>query len=225
MSAWPLITALILLGVLASPPVRADADLPLLVQAEAQTIAPFCAGRDVRIEGNHNAITLAGRCRSLLLKGIANTVSLDLGAGAAIRIEGAANHVTYRATAAANVEALGPDVTVTAVLPPASGAGPGLALDGSDASLAADCADRDVTVRGDRSLYLLRGGCRSVTVQGNLVIVQAELQPGAAIIIAGHGSRVGWAMSGPGRPPAATIHGEASRVERLDAIGGLPVRQ
>lgn len=222
MIAGPLITPLVLLGLLVSPPVRADADPPLLVQAEAQTIAPFCAGRDVRIEGNHNAITLAGRCRSLLLKGIANTVSLDLGAGAAIRIEGASNHVTYRATAPASVEALGPDVTVTAVLPPASG--PGLALDGSDEALAADCADRDVTVRGDRSLYLLRGGCRSVTIQGNLVIVQAELQPGASITIAGHGSRVGWAPSGPGRPPAATIHGEASRVERLDAIGGSPVR-
>ena len=220
-----LVTLPVLLGLLAPAPAWADEDPPLLVQAEAQTIAPFCAGRDVRIEGNHNEIRLGGLCRSLLLKGVANTVFLDLRAGAQIRIEGASNHVTYRAAGTASVEALGPDVTVTAVLPPASGAGPGLALDGSDDALAADCTDRDVTIRGDRSLYLLRGGCRSVTVQGNLVTVQAELRPGAAIVIAGHGSRVGWALNGKGRPPAATIHGMASRVERLDAVGGLPVRQ
>ena len=204
-------------------PARADPTPPLLVQAEGQNLMPVCSGRDLQIEGNHNTIKPFGRCLSLLVKGVANHVDLELAAGATIRVEGSDNQVTYRAPAAAETTLLGDNSTATLQSAPPAQAGTILALTGDDQALAADCTGRAVTVQGNRALYLLRGGCKSLTIRGDLVTVQAELLPSAPITITGHGNRVGWALDHPGRPPAAALHGEANHVERLTELGGRPV--
>jgi hypothetical protein len=216
---------LVLAGLLLARPVVAD-PAPLLLQAEAQTLTPVCTGQDVQLEGNHNVVKPFGVCRSLLVKGIANQIVLDLTGNATLRVEGSGNRVTYRSPSAAVVELLGTDnlVAAQAVSPPVLGVGPVLHLTGDDQARALDCAGRVVSVEGSRALYLLRGGCKSLTIRGDLVIVQAELQPGAPVAMTGHGVRVGWVVDGPGKPPVSSIRGEANHIEHLDSIGGLPVR-
>jgi hypothetical protein len=201
---------------------RADTTPPLLVQAEAQTLSPVCTGRDLQIEGNHNVIKPFGRCLSLLVKGVANQVDLELAAGGTIRVEGSDNKITYRAPAAAETTLLGDNSTATLQAAPTNEPATILALSGDDQALATDCTGRAVTVDGHRALYVLRGGCKSLTIHGDLVTVQAELLPSAAITVTGHGNRVGWALDHPGRPPATALHGEANHVERLSEIGGRP---
>jgi hypothetical protein len=212
------------IAALVASPATAQIDPPLLVQAEAQSLTPFCTGRDVQIEGNHNVVKPFGLCRSLLLKGIANDVVLDLGAGATIRVEGSANHVTYRGPAISGVDLLGADNIVTAPEIVPSGEEDALALTGDDQARVMDCAGRNVTIRGERSLYMLRGGCRSLTIRGDLVVVQAELASNAAVTVAGQGITVGWAPVDHGHAPTESVHGEGSHIERLEEIGGLPVR-
>lgn len=196
---------------------------PLLIQAEAQTAAPACEGRDVQVEGNHNLLRLGGACRSLVLKGVANEVSLSLAAGGAIRVEGSGNRVFYQAPDLPGLVVLGPDnvvatlpaVAASPAAPQAAPATATLKLAGDDQTRAVGCAGRRVAIQGQRSLYLLRGGCRSVTVRGALLSVQAELAPGAAVDVTGHGVRVGWVLARPGRPPTVSAHGEANLVAPL----------
>ncbi len=99
-----------------------------------------------------------------------------------------------------------------------------LDLPGDEQALATECAGRDVTIHGTCSLYVLRGGCRSVTVDGDLDIVQAEMAPGGRIKVDGHGITVSWAVADHGRAPVSSVHGEANLVQRTETIGGLPAR-
>jgi hypothetical protein len=245
-----------------------------VVQAEAQTKQLSCNGGDALIEGNHNTIVLTGDCRSLLLKGVANTVSISLQAAAQVRVEGSGNRITFQAAGAAPVvQFAGPDNSADpGAMPPssASAAPPApladkpqpsapkpaeashaaveptsaptaptpvsteppkpkptasgvLTLTGDDQQRDEDCTGRPVVIEGNRSAYVLRGGCESLTVHGDLDTVQAELRPGAAVGITGHGTTVSWALLARGKGPAAAIHGEGNRVQRIDTIGGLPV--
>ncbi len=215
---------LLLLGVMAALLAAATpADAPLLFQAEAQALSGRCDGRGLQIEGNRNTITVAGPCRSVLLKGVGNTVVLTVAPGAAIRVEGSGNRVRYTVAGAAPVvETLGSDNEVASAPPeqaappakPAAGARRAMTLSGDDQEKAVDCAGRDVTLSGARSFYQLRGGCRSLTVRGDLLTVQADMQPGARIAVSGRGSVVTWRLLGRGRNPAAFAQGPGSRVQR-----------
>lgn len=217
---------------LAPAPSRADS----LVQAEGQSLRAACGGGDARVEGNHNVIVLTGPCRGLRLNGVANQVTIDLRDGATLRIEGSANRVIYRlqAGAAPAIVALGPDnlvrpdgtaVPVPASTPPAAlpaTLGP-LDLVGDDEQKSADCAGRDVAIRGVRSAYVLRGGCRSLAVSGSLDTIQAEMADGGHIAVDGSGITVAWAVLGGGIV-MERVRGVDSRVRRTDAIGGQPMR-
>ncbi len=202
------------------------ADPPLLFQAEGQVLTGACTGGDLRIEGNRNTITVAGACRSLLLKGVGNTVRLGVTARATIRVEGSANRVRYTASGAAPaVSASGPDNEITAATQFVASAakpvqtaglrdaGP-LSLAGDDQQRIADCAGRDVSVTGARSAYELRGGCRTLLVRGDLLTVRAEMQPGARISVNGLGNVVTWRLRGRGPDPLAIAQGAGSRVQR-----------
>ena len=238
-----------LLAALLLPGAAHAADL--LFQAEAQTLTGTCTGQAVRVEGNHNHVTLTGPCRSLLLKGVANTLTLTLAAGGTIRVEGSENRVRYASLGASSViEAFGPGNEVTAgeparptavapaaplaaIVPPkplpptpaplvtAAKSGP-LRLSGDDEARLADCNGRDVLVAGSRSSYVIRGACRSLDVRGDLLTVQAVLQSGARIAVTGRGSVVSWDVPGKGRAPAAIVRGVGSRVQRAQTIGGEP---
>ena len=245
---------------LAAGPAGARAAPELLFQAEAQVLTGVCTGQPVRLEGNHDTLTLTGLCGSLLVKGFGNTVRLGIVPGGPIRVEGSANRVQFTVRGAAPaVVVLGPDNDVSpqaasaadppvraapalATPPPAAvpGARPGsasisdrltppaapphgpLVLAGDDQQRLEDCAGRDVTVTGNRSAYVIRGGCKSLTVRGDLLAVQAELASATKVTVSGRGSIVSWAVKGRGRPPAAIVRGPGSRVQRAETIGGQP---
>jgi hypothetical protein len=264
---------LIVAALSAALPVKAHADV--LFQAEAQTLTGDCTGQAVRLEGNHNRVILSGTCGSLLVKGLANSLQLDIASGGAIRVEGAQNRVQY--TVRGNPPAvvmLGPDNEVSQAgtpghadaappapiaaasmasvapkqveppapvvpaslpvpalklaAPPASSASPQptgpLALSGDDEERLADCGGGDVLVTGHRSAYVIRGTCRSLVVRGDLLTVQAIMQPGARITVSGLGSIVSWAVQGRGHPPAGIVHGAGSRIQRAEVIGGQVVK-
>jgi hypothetical protein len=267
--------------VLVAGPVAAQQP-DLLFQAEAQTLSGTCTGQPVRLEGNHNTVTLTGACGSLLLKGVSNTVRMGIVAGGSIHVEGSGNRVAFTVVGATPaIVALGPDNEVVPVSSPAAPspaapsppappalarpvpappvspppipaprqpkeaanpapkpsepptppvpppAGP-LALTGDDAHRIETCTGRDVTVTGDRSDYLLQGGCKSLTVKGDLLTVQAEIAPGAKITITGRGSIVSWDVASHGHGPASVVHGLGSRVQPVLAepvVGGVVRRE
>jgi hypothetical protein len=101
-------------------------------------------------------------------------------------------------------------------------AGTAITLAGNDQERLGNCAGRNVVVTGMRSAYVLRGGCRSLTVRGDLLTVQAELEPGAKITIHGQGSIVSWIVPPKSRSPASIVRGAGSRAQRVEAIGGDP---
>lgn len=105
--------------------------------------------------------------------------------------------------------------------PPEAPAEP-LALRGDDQQRDADCAGRDALIAGNRGSYVLRGGCRSLRVVGDLATVRADLQPGARVLIEGSGISVHWRVSAPGNPPLVTIRGEASHAVRSSGGRLLP---
>ena len=216
----------------------------LLFQAEAQTLVGACAGQAVRLEGNHDTVTLSGTCGSLLVKGVGNAVQLTIAGGGSIRVEGSANHIRFTtAGATPTIETFGPDNEVTtsgptrqisaapsapsvstSAPPVTAGKGGPLELSGDDQDRLADCAGRDLVVTGSRSAYVVRGTCHSLVVRGDLLTVQAVVQSGARIAVTGRGSVVSWAVPAKGRPPVSVVHGAGSRVQRAEAIGGEPVR-
>ncbi len=254
--AMPRVVAGIAGMALAACSVAAQAAPELLFQAEAQVLTETCTGQPVRLEGNHNTVTLTGACGSLLLKGFANTVRLGIVPGGSIHVEGSANRVQFVVHGAAPaIVALGPDNDVSSetaslaeppiqavqpltpaakapaskAVPPPTLAAPAaslprspLTLAGDDQQRLEDCAGRDVTVTGDRSAYVLRGGCKSLTLRGDLLAVQGELASGAKITVAGRGSIVSWVIKGKGRPPATIVRGPGSRVQRAETIVGEP---
>lgn len=245
---------------LAARPSAAQDGPDLLFQAEGQALSGTCTRQAVRLEGNHNAVTLTGPCGSLLVKGVSNQVRFEIVQGGSIRVEGSGNRVAYRTQGAApSVVALGPENDVAAepmdaptrlrAAEPASGpaavapqpspagkpvaspaasrpaSGGPLLLAGDDEQRLQECDGRDVRVSGSRSAYILRGGCKSVTLHGDLLTVQAEMAPGARIAVTGQGSIVSWTVMGKGRAPTATVHGDGSRVQRMEATSLPPERR
>lgn len=227
------------------PPGRAAA-ADILFQAEAQRLSGTCTGQAVRLEGNHNTVSLTGTCGSLLVKGLANTVQLTIAAGGPIRVEGSQNRVRYAPIdAGPAIETFGPDNDVSAggaarpipadlspakppvpASPPSPQAAPKpgpLELSGDDQQRLGDCGGRDVVVTGSRSAYVIRGACHSLLLRGDLLTVQAVMQPGARITVNGRGSVVSWAIPGKGHAPTSVVRGAGSRVQRAEAIGGGPV--
>jgi len=102
-----------------------------------------------------------------------------------------------------------------ALVPP--GRGPGtLMLRGDGVTDALDCTGRNVLIEGNGDRYTLRGGCRSVTVQGHGNTVQAELQPGGRVAIGGDGDTLHYTLTQPGPPPLISVTGAASHVQAPD---------
>ena len=233
---------------LIAAPAAAQPPPELLFQAEAQTLSGSCNGEPVRLEGNHNTVVLKGPCGSLLLKGVANTLTMGVRSGGTIHVEGSANRIRYTTSSAPPlVEVLGPDNEVTAdaasvphapapVVPPAPRAalappaspvaaavpakpsqatGP-LLIANDDVQRLAECGGKDVAITGNRSAVVLRGGCKSLTLTGDLLAVQADLVPGAKVTVTGRGSIVTYTLKARGKAPVTLVRGEGSRVQRAE---------
>jgi hypothetical protein len=79
----------------------------LILQAAAERQPIACADRDVVIRADDQRYTLAGKCRSLILEGDRNIVSIGLAAGATLTVSGSQNEVywTKRSQAPSVVDA------------------------------------------------------------------------------------------------------------------------
>ena len=113
------------------------------------------------------------------------------------------------------------------VLPPPVPPAPLMVVGPEAAGQEIGCGGRDVLVRADAISVVLRGGCRSLRVEGGRVTVTAELMPGASLRIGSAGVVVNYALVGFGPPPVvrltrAGLH--ASHLERLGETAlSLPV--
>ncbi|MGF6232872.1 hypothetical protein QFZ27_006827 [Inquilinus ginsengisoli] len=67
----------------------------LILQAAAERQPIACADRDVVIRADDQRYTLAGKCRSLILEGDRNIVSIGLAAGATLTVSGSQNQVYW----------------------------------------------------------------------------------------------------------------------------------
>ena len=82
-----------------------------------------------------------------------------------------------------------------------------------------DCAGRDVLIHEDGGRYRLVRGCRTVSVQGRDVSIDAELQPGARIAIGGAGVMLRYVLVAPGPPPVISVTATNSRAIAVDRLG------
>ncbi len=81
------------------------------------------------------------------------------------------------------------------------------------------CSNRDVVVRADGISVTLRGGCRSLRVEGGRVTVTAELLPGAVLRIGSAGVVVNYALVGFGPPPVVRLTRPGLHASHLERLG------
>ncbi len=93
-------------------------------------------------------------------------------------------------------------------------AGDVLALNGDDQNANVDCTARNVLIRGDSGTFVLRGGCASLTIEGDSNKVKAQVQPGSKITVRGDSVRVVYTLSSPGKDPAIKVQGDDSTVKK-----------
>lgn len=218
-SGW-LLAALPALVAWAPAPVLADP--VLVIRGDPGQVVQDCAAGSAQVVGNGNRVVIAGACRTLDVFGSGNSVVVDLEPGAVVRVAGNRNRVAYRTAAGTPTVAIsGRDDIVRAaaaaelaVLPPPPGplVIPAGALSGRFA-----CAGLDVVIHASYGRYDLRGGCRSVTVDGAATTIVAELAPGAPVAIGAAGVTMNYVLVADGPPPQVrvTVPGEqATHIER-----------
>ena len=93
----------------------------------------------------------------------------------------------------------------------------GLLLQAEDDQRTLDCSGRDVRIEGNRNHYILRGGCRSLTLRGDGDNIQAQMMPGGHIDVEGNGVLVTWSLHGSGPTVTVSVSGQGSRAMTLDA--------
>ena len=96
---------------------------------------------------------------------------------------------------------------------------PVLVLTPASPSFDVDCTNRDVLVRGDSQHYVLRGGCRSLTVQGRLDLITAELVPGAPVTVGGPGVILNYVLIAQGPAPVVRVTSPSLRAEQIQHYG------
>lgn len=197
-------------------------DRVLVIRGDPGGVVQDCAAGNAQVVGNGHRVVIAGACRTLGVFGSGNAVVVDLEPGAGVQVTGNRNSVAYRTAAGLpSVAVSGRDDIVQAAaaadlaaLPPPPGplVIPAGALSGRFA-----CAGLDVVIHASYGRYDLRGGCRSVTIDGTSTTVAAELAPGAPVAVGAAGVAVNYVLVADGPPPRVrvTIPGEqATHIER-----------
>lgn len=236
-SCWAGIGAV--LGLLALP-MAAEAQVATLT-GNGLTQPLACGGGAADITGSGNSVLVRGACTALDILGNGNHVSADLAPGARVRVQGDNDHVLYRVvggTAGPVVTVTGQNSAVSASLaaetdaatapssaatmpPPPPPASRGtLTLRGDIAAGTVDCTGKDVRIIANGGRFGLRGGCRSLRVEGDNDAVQAELAPGSPIELDGSGDVVAFLLTAPGPAPVVAAAGPGSRAYRVARLPG-----
>lgn len=231
--------ATVLAAVLLTAWLQAGAGRAEAVAGSGRIVLAECEGEDASVTGSGNLVVFHGTCPMLLVAGSSNLVEVDLLPGGTIEITGAANHVLYApveprpviyqqggsntveagtngAASAALAPALpdlpppAPDLVLAMHLPAGAPAG-AIVLDGDGQDIEVSCAARDVLIHGSGGHFRLRGGCRSVTVQGRDDRIEAELAAGGRIAIGGDAVTLVYTLVGDGAPAVVSVSGARSQ--------------
>lgn len=228
---------------------RAQPTASATVNASGETREVDCNGQDAEVNGSSNRLVFHGACKSLTVAGGDNIVEADLAAGAPIHVFGSGNHVLYSPLPSGpapvpeirgdNNEVGANDQPATAALggtlpnaPPQSptllmspaGQQPGaIVLEGDRETKTADCNGRDVLIHASNSRYTLTGGCRSISVQGRMDEIQAQLQPGARIMIGGDTVSLSYTLTQPGPAPLVSVTGAGSKASYVQTLPNAAV--
>jgi hypothetical protein len=211
---------LVLGGFLAVPAVLSEVAAAATVRADGANRTADCGGGDAIVEGSHNELSFTGGCRGLAVRGDGNTILIELSPGARLDIQGNGNRISYSPgpPPMLRITGSGTELERVEATPPAASA---IALTGDGYVLDLDCTGRDVVIRGNRSRYTLRGGCRSVAANGSGNRIQAELAVGARALVEGNDTVFGYAVLG-GDSADVTVRGVRSRAERSTAAAPPP---
>jgi hypothetical protein len=235
------LTTAALIGIAPTPTLPAYAQP--VVNGGGRTEMLDCAGGDAQVNGDANRLVFHGDCRNLRVNGASNIVEIDLTPGGSIVVAGAGNQVLYTpiepgpsvseqgvgnvvqaGTHGAASAALAPEVPPaplpppTMTPPPPPGAGT-LILTGNGVLQEANCAGRNVVIQGSGGRYTLRGGCRSVTVDGSRMAIEAELEPGARIAIGGDAVTLNYVLTAPGTAALVSVSGAGSQATHIEHFG------
>jgi hypothetical protein len=213
----------------AAPATRA----PLILGAGTPAGPADCTDRDVSIEGADGTYTLQGGCRSLTVNGNGDTVHAEMQPQSRIAVPGQMSRVFWflsRGDQPPVIEGTGANSQVlqeqrlgSRIAPPSaapvdSGDQPPLVLTGSQGGMQ-DCHGRAAQITADHTDFVLRDRCRSLSVTGNGVTVEAEILSGSRIQINGAGTTVQFALSDTGPDPIVSIQGDGSRAWRIQRLG------
>lgn len=217
-----------------APPVLGEPGA-LLLSANGAEREADCSNKDVTIEGDRGAFSLHGGCRSLAVRGDSLTVEAEMQPGGRIEVAGNRDAVSYflrhpgpepitsingNNSRISRVQALGKAALGTGLAP--AGAPEPIVLSGDGGHQSADCAGRDVRIEGNSGTYVLQGGCRSLSIEGNGNAIQAEVLPGTRIAIAGNDNTVAFVPSGRGPDPIVSVSGSGSHAWRVERLGASP---
>lgn len=184
---------------------------PAALGANGVTTVLVCQGGAARIHGYGNQVTVAGHCTNIDVRGSDNIVTADVDPGALVRVDGDRNRIIYAGPVAPQAITNGfYDQVVRAEQPPSM-----LVLDPGSPSFDVVCTNRDVLIRGDSQRYVLRGGCRSLTVEGRLDAITAELQPGAQVAIGGAGVILNYVLVAEGPAPVVRVTVPGLKAEQI----------
>lgn len=193
---------------------------PALLPAPAQAQAIFtgngaaasldCFGGQALIRGSGNRLSIGGACRSLTINGSGNTVAINLAPGGPVRVNGNGNRVLYHYSAGPpKAQTTGADNQVmpdprpptlaTVLAPP-----PPLVVTGTS-PVDLVCAGRDVLIDGVGLRTVLRGGCRSLRIEGRSNMITAELLPGAQVVIGGPAVILNYVLVAEGPAPNVRV--------------------
>lgn len=216
---------LLLAGLCALPTAGAIAEPARLAASGVRAIIG-CPGGGASVAGSGNDVTVSGHCTSLDVTGSDNLVSIDLGPGGVARIDGDRNRVVFTGPQAPEAVTHGAYNVVLPILAPSLATGPAavtpagpLLLDPTSPSFDVSCANRDVVIQGNGQRYVLRGGCRSVTVRGRLDTITAELLPGAPIAIGGDGVLLNYVLVGDGPAPVVRVTAPGLQAKQIQHYG------
>lgn len=188
------------------------------VSGQDRSLALACNGAPATIRGDDNHVSLAGQCRFLRIEGSRNAVNVELGSPGTVQITGDYNQVVYAPGGRPPVTTL--HGYYNEVVPGPTGAVPGsLVLDGTLGQRDVPCRGLDIVIRESEARYVLRGGCRSVTIEGRRDTVAAELLPSARLVISGTGVVVNYALVADGPPPVVVVTAPGARATHLVRYG------
>ena len=183
-----------------------------------------CRGGAAIVQGSGNRLSIGAACRSLRIAGSGNVVAVDLLPGGPVDVAGDGNRVLYRfAAGPPRAQTSGADNQVlpdpragsfAAVLQPL----PPLVVDAASAT-DLPCGGRDVLIRGSGLRIVLRGGCRSLTVQGSSDGITAELLPGAPVAIGGAAVILNYVLVVDGPAPVVRVSAAGLKATQIQHYG------